>query len=358
MRFEKFKNGYIYTLGAELELRILNKNDLSSANEYDYFKSNLSSKYKDNITSEFLKSMIEINTPVFNTIAELIAYFKEIIQELTLLAKQKNLVLQSTGTSASKQDNIELSSNERYLELSQEHQILLDDFSICGLHVHVGFKNFDKALKAFNFSLVYLPIFVALSASSVFSNGINTGIHSYRTKIFDRLPKASIPEYFRTYEEMQTVYSTLHKTGVIDCEKDVWWDVRIQPTLRTIEFRVCDAIHDFDRLEVIIGLVQAICKLSELEDVIYEPMQILKQNMWKASRYSMDADFIFKNKEVSLRDVIFDLLDLAYKNSLIDEKFLDKARVIVCQDSIAQQMLKVYSVTEDMKAVERIGVFE
>lgn len=357
LRFEKFKNGYTYTLGAELELRILNKSDLSSANEYDYFKKNLGDRYKDNITSEFLKSMIEINTPVFNNLSDLISYFKDIIEELVCLASKKDLLLQSTGASASKQNNFELSSNERYLELSNEHQILLDDFSICGLHVHVGFKNFDKALKAFNFSLIYLPIFVALSASSVYSNGKNTGIHSYRTKIFDRLPKASIPEYFEDYAQMQKVYSTLYHTGVIESEKDIWWDVRIQPTLRTIEFRVCDAIHDFDRLEIIIGLAQTICKLSEYEDVTYEPMQILKQNMWKAARYSMDADLIYKNKKLSIRDVIFDLLDLAFKNELIDEEFLDKARVIVCEDSIAKKMIEIYEKTNDIKEVERIGVF-
>ena len=82
MIFDKFTNGYIFTLGAELELRILNKDDLSISNEYDYFKSNINDKYKNNITSEFLKSMIEINTPVFNNLQDLINYFKEIIKEL------------------------------------------------------------------------------------------------------------------------------------------------------------------------------------------------------------------------------------------------------------------------------------
>lgn len=147
MIFDKFTNGYTFTLGAELEIRILNKDDLSCASEYDYFKQNISEKFKNNITSEFLQCMIEINTPVFNNLSDLITYFKEITSELNTLAKKRGLLLQSSGSSALKQDHLELSSNKRYQELSNEHKILLDDFSICGLHVHVGFKNFEKALK-------------------------------------------------------------------------------------------------------------------------------------------------------------------------------------------------------------------
>jgi len=358
LKFEKFTNGYLFTLGAELELRILNADDLSCANEYDYFKESIPSKYKNNITSEFLQSMIEINTPIFTSLKDIISYFKEIMKELNILAKKKNLILQSSGASALKQNNLELSSNERYKELSQEHKVLLDDFSICGLHVHIGFKNFEKALKAFNFSLCYLPMFVALSASSICSNGVNTGIHSYRTKIFDRLPKASIPEYFESYEHMKAVLDVLYHTDVIESVKDIWWDVRIQPNFKTIEFRVCDAIHDFDRLEVIIGLFKGICKLSQDEDVIYEPMQILKQNMWKASRYSMDADFILDGKIYIIRDVIIKLLDRLYEKQIIPIEFYEKGKKFALQNSIAQDMLEIYEQTNDLHEVERVGVFK
>lgn len=358
MIFDKFTNGYIFSLGAELEIRILNKNDLSCANEYDYFKENISEKFKNNITSEFLQCMIEINTPIFNKLSDLMTYFKEIIAELNYLAKKKDLILQSSGSSALKQEHLELSSNKRYQELSQEHQILLDDFSICGLHVHVGFKNFDKALKAYNFSLVYMPLFVALSASSVYSNGIDTGIHSYRTKIFDRLPKASIPEYFESYEQMKSVYNILYDSEVIQSEKDVWWDVRIQPTFKTIEFRVCDAIHDFDRLEVMIGLFRGICKLSQKKDISYEPMQVLKQNMWKASRYSMNANFIYKKHKKNIREVLNELIEELYSKQIISDEFMDKAKKIVSQNSIAQDMIEAYENTNDLKEVEKIGVIK
>ncbi|UTJ06712.1 carboxylate-amine ligase [Arcobacter roscoffensis] len=345
-------------MGAELELRILNADDLNCANEYDYFKENISARFKDNITSEFLQCMLEINTPVFNNLSDLIKYFKEITLELNSLASKKNLLLQSSGSSALKQEHLELSSNKRYQELSNEHKILLDDFSICGLHVHVGFKNFDKALKAYNFSLSYMPIFLALSASSVYSNGQDTGIHSYRTKVFDRLPKASIPEYFTSYTQMKNVYNVLYKTEVIQSEKDVWWDVRIQPSFKTIEFRVCDAINDFDRLEIIIGLFRGICKLSQLKEVSFEPMQVLKQNMWKASRYSMNANFICKSQQKTIREVTNKLIDELYEHHIISDEFMDKAREIVSKNSIAQDMIEIYEKTNDLREVEKIGVIK
>lgn len=358
MKFDKFDNGNHFSIGAELELRILNKDNLTCVNEYDYFKNNIDSKFKNNITSEFLQSMIEINTPVFFNLSDLINYFKQILEELNTLAKKKNLVLQSSGSSAIKQEHLDISSNPRYQELVNEHQILLDDFSICGLHVHIGLENFEKALNAYNFSLLYLPIFVALSASSSFSNGLNTGIHSYRTKIFDRLPKASIPQYFDSYEHMKEVYDILYKSGVINSEKDVWWDVRIQPNFKTIEFRVCDAINDFERLEVVAGLFKAICKLSQTKEIIYEPLQLLKQNMWKAARYSMDADFIYGVEKRLIRNVILELIKECKQKNIISEEFETKAINIANKNSIAQDMINIFSETKDLKKVDEIGVFK
>jgi carboxylate-amine ligase len=358
MVFDRFTNGYVFTVGAELELRILDEKTLTYANEYEYFKENIPLEYKENITSEFLKSMIEINTPVFNSVLSLIEYLKNVVSILNEIASKKSLVLQSSGASALKQENIELSSSERYQELSHEHRILLDDFSICGLHVHIGFRTFDKALAAYNYSLEFLPLFLALSASSVYSNGIDTGIHSYRTKVFDRLPKASIPEYFDSYGDMKSVYNTLYETGVINSEKDVWWDVRIQASLKTVEFRVCDAINDFDRLEVIICMFRAMCKLSQDEESRRIPMQILKQNMWKASRYSMDADFIYKNKKISIREAFSILLERMHQKEYICDEFYEKAKNLILKNSISQDMIEIYEKTKDLKEVEKLGVIK
>jgi carboxylate-amine ligase len=358
MNFEKFNNGNHFSIGVELELRILDKSELTLQNEYDYILKNIDNKYKKNLASEFLGSMVEINTPVFEYEKDLILYLKEIISNMNNIISKKNLCLQTSGSYAQKSDNVRLNDNPRYKEIFDEHQVLLEDFSICGTHVHIGFEDFDKALKAYNYSLYYLPLFVALSASSIFHNSINTGIHSYRTKIFDRLPKASIPEYFSSYEDMKTLYDLLYDNKVIKTTKDIWWDVRIQPHFKTLELRVCDAVHDFERLEVIMSLFKAVCQLSLLEDCTKMPTQVLKQNMWSATRYSLSGDFITNNGLLPIKDAINDLIEKSYKKSLLTKDLYNKAKKIFTQKSISEQMIDIYEKTNSLKEVERLGVIK
>lgn len=359
MKFENFDTGNHFTIGVELELRILDKFDLTAKNEFDYIKSNINKKYSDNLAKEFLASMLEINTPIFHYEKDLIQYLKEIINELNKIAQKKNLCLQTSGSYAQENLEFQINQDERYKKIYDEHKVLLDNFSICGTHVHIGFENFDKALKAYNYSIYYLPLFVALSASSVFHNEMDTGIHSYRTKIFERLPKASIPEYFDSYEQMKEIYDLLYKSKIIKSTKDIWWDVRIQPHFKTVEFRVCDAINDFERLEVCIALFKSICQLSQIEDYVKVPMQILKQNMWSATRYSMDGKMVTIDANViSIRDMLKDITLKAYENSFLTKELKEKCEKIIEKKSIAQEMIDIYKRTNSLKEVERLGVFE
>lgn len=356
MIFEKFTNGQSQSVGAELELRLLCKNDLSLKNEFSYVYDCMSSEYKNNLASEFLASMIEINSPVYKSSQEVTNYFKSCVSEIQACVDDKDIITGTSGAYCLKNKDITISNNERYKRLFEEHQVLLDDFHICGLHVHIGFENFDEALKAFNFSIAYLPFLVALSASSAFFNEALTGIHSYRTKMFDRLPKASIPEYYSSYEEMKSLFDMLYDNDVIQSEKDIWWDIRIQPNFKTIEFRVCDAVSDFDRLEAIISLVKGICKYSKIAEVKKLPMQILKQNMWSATRYSMDAQFININGKISIKEAMKKLVNDLIKNNLLDSA--DLVLKYINEESIAQQMIQKYKETNDLKEVEKIGLFK
>ncbi len=358
MKFKEFNGGNNFTIGLELELRILDKINLSPQNEFDYIFKNVSQKYKNNLDREFLDSMIEINTPIFTYEEDLLNYLKEIIKELKRIATKKDLSIQTSGTYAQKNHNIKLNINHRYEKLYEEHQTLLDNFTICGTHVHIGFENSQKALKAYNYSLYYLPLLVALSASSVFYNNQNTSIHSYRTKIFDRLPKASIPDYFDNFKQMEELLCFLKKAGVIQSIKDIWWDVRIQPHFKTLEFRVCDAVNDFERLEVIICLTKAICELSQIGNIVKMPSQVLKQNMWSATRYSMHGKIITKDGNlVEISNMIKELALKAHENSFLTKQNLNKIFKFADKKSISQEMLEVYNRTKNIKDVERLGVF-
>lgn len=358
MEFKRFTNGLRHTVGAELELRLLHAHDLSLANEFDYIASQLNEKYKPYIAPEYLQSLVEINTPVYTHPKNLAAYIQECITYLQNIAQQRQLILNTSGSYSLSSDNVQISQQERYDELHEEHQILLEDFTICGMHVHVGFETFDEALQAYNFSLKYLPLLLALSASSVFYNNSFTGLDSYRTKIFDRLPKSSIPEYFDSYEQMKNMYDVLEKTDVIKTQKDVWWDLRIQPDLQTLEFRICDAVNDYDRIEAIVAITQGLCRLSQDSPTEKLPLQILKQNMWSATRYSMHGSVIYNETKLSIQEALTQLVDTLVAKGFLDPQSEQKVRDYIQKESLAQEMKQTYKQTNNMHDVEKLGVFK
>jgi len=357
MDFEKFDNGTEFSLGAELELRLLYKDTLQLANEYAYVYEHLDKKYQRNISPEFLDSMVEINSPVFNTPSQIKEYFQKCIKSIKHIASKKSLLVSTSGCYSLKNANIKVGNDPRYTSILNEHQILIRDFNICGLHVHVGFKDFNQALKAYNFSLKYIPILLAISTSSPFFDGKSTGLHSYRQIVFDELPKAGVPQYFDSYEELKALYDLLEKTEVIKSQKDIWWDIRIQPNLKTLEFRVCDANNDFERLEVLIALTQAICKYSMISDIERLPRQILKQNVWSAVRHGMDAELIFDEEKETLRTILKNLSMEFFALGIIDEQMQKRIERISNKKNISTKMMEKYEETNSLLEVEKMGVF-
>ena len=357
MDFEKFKNGTEFSLGSEIELRLLHKDTLHLANEYNFIYEHLDDKYKKNISAEFLESMVEINSPVYETPSQIRDYFQKCIKSIKHIASKKSLVVSTSGAYCLKNENLKISQNPRYESILNEHQLLLRNFHICGIHVHVGFKDFNQALKAYNFSLKYIPILLALSTSSAFFNGKNTGLHSYRQIIFDELPKAGIPEYFDSYEQIKSLYDLLEESEVIKSQKDIWWDIRIQPTLKTLEFRVCDAVNDFERIEIIIALTQAICKYSVISEVERLPRQILKQNIWSAARYGLKGDLVFENKKQSTTEVIQKLNLEFFALGIIDEDLLKRIEKMIDKPNVSEKMIQKYEETNSIFEVEKMGIF-
>ena len=144
-------------------------------------------------------------------------------------------------------------------------QLLARANLIFGLHVHVGIKDRALAFQIMNEALYFLPHLLALSTNSPFWLGRNTGLKSFRTKVFDRFPRTSIPEYFETPAEFDEFVRILVKTNCIDNGKKIWWDVRPHPFFETIEFRVCDVPMRLDETVTLAALFQAICvKLYKL----------------------------------------------------------------------------------------------
>jgi carboxylate-amine ligase len=211
-----------------------------------------------------------------------------------------------------------------------------------------------------NASRYFLPHVLALSTSSPFWMGHNTGLKSYRSEIFKQFPRTDIPDHFDTFQGFQRYVDLLIRTGCINDGKKIWWDCRPHPFFPTLEFRICDIPTRVDDTVAIAALFQAIvAKLYKLIDKnlgfrLYRRM-LIQENKWRAVRYGLEGKLIDfgKNKEVPVKDLIRELLD--FVDDVVDEldsrKEIEHIHTILDRGTSADEQLRVYRETNDLKAV-------
>jgi carboxylate-amine ligase len=200
-----------------------------------------------------------------------------------------------------------------------------------------------------------------LSANSPFSVGEDTKLQSYRSKIFERLPRAGIPEYFDSYKKYCELTDLLFKTGTIKTVKDVWWDVRIHQKFGTIELRVCDAFYDEERLELIILLYQATLKYYSQFKAKRELYQISKQNKWNAIRHGLKGNFIEGEGVINIRKKLHNLVDTLDKEGVFKElntqDRVEDLHNLINKTTIARKLRKIYQDTGSFEEVIKEEIF-
>ena len=250
--------------------------------------------------------------------------------------------------------------DERYELLIQELQTVARSLLIFGLHVHVGMADRERAIHIMNAARYFLPHVLALSTSSPFWMGHNTGLKSYRTEVFKQFPRTDIPDHFDSYSSFQRYVDLLVKTGCINDGKKIWWDIRPHPYFPTLEFRVCDIPTRVDDTIAIAALFQAIvAKLNSLIDKnlgfrLYRRM-LIQENKWRAVRYGLEGKMIDfgKQTEVPVRDLVLELLE--FVDDVVDElgsrNEINHVHTILERGTSADRQLQVYRETNDLKAV-------
>jgi carboxylate-amine ligase len=231
---------------------------------------------------------------------------------------------------------------------------------IFGLHVHIGIEDRETAIHMMNHARYFLPHLLALSTNSPFWLGMNTGLKSYRCKVFDKFPRTNIPDYFPSWGEYENFIKLLIKTNCIDNAKKIWWDIRPHPFFNTIEFRVCDIPMRADETIALAALIQAtVAKLYKLHTAnqgfrLYRRALIM-ENKWRASRYGLDGKLIDFGKqiEVPARDLIREYLE--FVDDVVDEldsrEELNYIHTMLEEGSGADRQLRVYQETGDLKKV-------
>ena len=356
----QFKNSKPFTVGAELEVQLVNRESYALSNSSKIIFANLPEKFKNIVQPEVLTSMVEIVSPVCEKPEEVISYIKEALKEIDKIGEDYGFRVSALGTHVfAKKEETEITAKERYLELLKELQIVLRQFLIYGFHVHVGFPDKESAVKGYNLIINYLPVFLGISTSSPFFYGEFTGLNSYRTKIFEQLPRAGVPEYFDNFEDFENLFNELYNGGFIKAIKDIWWDVRIHPDLGTVELRVCDSNPDFERLELIITFMQALSLYAQENPVKKQYCQTLKQNKWNATRYSLKGKFIDYDGYKTIAQKGLEKIELMKKKGIFKElKTENKIEVlkdIFRKNSVSENMILVYKKTHDIKLMEEFG---
>ena len=312
----------------------------------------------NSVKHELLMSCLEINTSVCKTIGEAERDLYEKVGKAIDAASALRTLLCFGGTHPfSRWREQSLTDDPRYRRLLKMLQVVARRFNIFGLHVHVGIKDAQGCIYVLNRLLSYLPHLLALSANSPFWQGENTGLRSYRTKVFENLPVGGLPFFFENWADYETVVDNYLSTGTIETIRELWWDLRPHPDFGTIEVRVCDMPPSISDALAIAALIQALVKKFEEEyraGVPYERPHpfIVRENKWRAARYGLGGEFINEdgNTTTPVKEAIERLIHDAWVHAedLGSKEYLERGLDILKTGGGAEGQLKAY---------ERLGDF-
>ena len=317
---------------------------------------------EERVKPEMHQSVVEVGTGICQNIKEAKAEVTGLRRDMVRLARENGLRLASAATHPFADWRVqEIYPDERYHTIVEDMQLVARANLIFGLHVHIGIEDRETAIQIMNAARYFIPHILALSTNSPFWLGMNTGLKSYRCKVFDKFPRTNIPDYFPSYGEYENFINLLIKTGCIDNAKKIWWDIRPHPFFSTLEFRVCDIPMRVEETIALAALIQAtVVKLYKL----YEQNQgfrlyrraLIMENKWRAARYGIDGKIVDfgKQKEVPVRELLEEYL--AFVDDVLDE--LDSraevgyVREIMKMGTGADRQLRVYRESgNDLKTV-------
>jgi YbdK family carboxylate-amine ligase len=266
---------------------------------------------------ELLESTVEIITDVCSTVGEAKADLRGTLQEVSAAAAKRGLGVMCSGTHPmtdwSTQD---ISPNPRYAMLVEQMQWLARQLQIFGVHVHVGVRAPEKAIPIVNALTFYVPHFLALSASSPFWMGSDTGLASSRSKVFEQLPTAGLPYQLSGWDQFEKLMETLIASHAVQSVREVWWDIRPHPGFGTVELRICDGLPTLREVGAVAALSQ--CLVDQFDTQLDRGYSLprpsswlIRENKWRAARYGLDARILVDESGATqpLRDAVAELID-------------------------------------------------
>ena len=278
------------TLGIEEEYQII---DPESRELKSYIQELLEQGrvvLQDQIKAEFLQSQVEVGSHICQDIQGIRAEVIRLRGSICNLAADNGLLVAAASTHPfSAWQTQDVNIGERYTQLRTDMAELARRMLIFGMHVHVGIDDKELMIDVMNQARYFLPHLLALTTSSPFWLGRDTGLKSYRTVVFESLPRTGLPPTFTSWADYNGFIDTLIATHCIDEPTKIWWDVRPHPKFPTLEFRVCDICTKVDEAVCIAAVVQAIVaklirlRLDNQSWRIYRH-HLITENKWRAVR--------------------------------------------------------------------------
>ncbi|MBL8230117.1 MAG: carboxylate-amine ligase [Bryobacterales bacterium] len=351
-----------FTLGIEEEYQTIDPEtrDLRSHIETELLNQG-KRVLKERVKAELHQSVVEVGTGICKNIQEARADLHELRSSIIDLGRRNDLRIAAASTHPfADWKTQEIYPDPRYHTIVEDMQQVARANLIFGLHVHVGIEDKETVIHIMNAARYFVPHILALSTNSPFWLGLDTGLKSYRCKVFDKFPRTNLPDYFSSYSEYENMVKLLIQTNCIDNAKKIWWDLRPHPTFSTLEFRVMDLPMRLDETIAIAALIQAtVAKLYKLYEAnqgfrLYRRMLIM-ENKWRAARYGKDGKLIDFGKRIevpfqSLMDEYLDLVDDVL-DDLGSREEINYIRTILERGTGADRQLRVFRETGDLRKV-------
>jgi len=301
---------------------------------------------------EFLRSQLEVNTRVCHTISEVRADLARLRAIIVDVSRKHGLAPIAASThpfgSATRQMPTE---KEQFFALAREMQAAARRLMVCGMHVHVGIDDDDLRVDLMNQLSYFVPHLLALSCSSPFWEGEQTGLMSFRCTMFSSLPRTGLPDRFTSYADLRRHIDMLTRNGVIENTTKMWWDVRPSPRYPTLEMRVMDCCTSIDDAMCLAALVVCLARrLYRLRQAnqswrLY-PNVLIAENRWRAMRYSFDEQLLdlARGELMSFPQLAEELITLVVEDAeaLGCRREIEHIRTILARGTSAHRQLSTF----------------
>ncbi len=315
------------------------------------------------VTPEFLRAQIEVATHPSATVREARADLAHLRATVAKVSDDHGLapIAASTHPFARWQEQQFVEKN-RYQALARDLQAVARRLLICGMHIHIGVEDDDLRIDLMNQMSYFLPHLLALTTSSPFWTGEDSGLKSYRLTVFDSLPRTGLPDYYESYGEYQRVVAQLIQGGLMADATKLWWDLRPSARYPTLEMRIADVCTRLDDAAAVAALTQ--CIVSMLYRLRRDnqrwrtyPRILINENRWRAQRYGVAGELVDfgKGELVPFADLLDELIDLVSEDAerLGCVAEVAHTRHIVARGTSADRQCRVFAEAVENGAEQR-----